>query len=72
MRKRRSNFATQLQKNPLTSSGCTGCLPADDLAVPLGREASDEETGRTRRIPGRQAPSRARGAAEEAGRRSRR
>jgi len=33
MRKRRSNCATEFQKNPLTSSGGTGCLPADNRAA---------------------------------------
>jgi hypothetical protein len=31
MRKRRANFATELQKNPLSSSRGTGCLPTRQL-----------------------------------------
>jgi hypothetical protein len=51
MRKRRANFATQFQKTPLSSSDCTGWLPADNLAVPPQRQARDEQTGRLRRSP---------------------
>jgi hypothetical protein len=40
MRKRRANFATELQKNPRTSTGCTGCLSADNLPVFLEWEVS--------------------------------
>jgi hypothetical protein len=46
MRRRRSDFARELQENPLGSSGCTGCLPTGNLAVFLEREAREEETGR--------------------------
>jgi hypothetical protein len=51
MRKRRSKFATELQKNPLNSSRGIGCLPADNRAVSPQRHASDEHIGRIRRIP---------------------
>jgi hypothetical protein len=51
MRKRRSNFATQFQKNPLSSSGGTGCLPAGHLAVPPQRQARAEQTCHIRRMP---------------------